>query len=100
MEKMVNQGAEINSLHQDLIVGCKSGDQKAQFQIYRLYYRTMYNICLKLVNDTEKAGYIIQESFLSAFEMINDYSGSVSFGDWLEYIVIDLSLNVPEKKAS
>ncbi len=100
MKKMVNPGAGINSLHRDLIEGCKSGDQKAQFQIYKLHYRTMYDICLELVNDTEKAGYIIQESFLSAFEAIDDYSGSVSFSDWLKYIVINLSLNVLENKAS
>jgi hypothetical protein len=32
------------NLNQDLIDGFKKGDQKAQFQIYKMYYKAMYNI--------------------------------------------------------
>ena len=81
------------NLHQDLIDGCRRGDQKAQFQIYKLYYKAMYNTSLRIVNDTMEAEDIIQEAFLSAFEKIGTYSGTVSFGSWLKKIVQNRSLD-------
>jgi RNA polymerase sigma factor (sigma-70 family) len=79
--------------HDDLIEGCKRGDQKAQFRIYKLYYKAMYNTSLLIVNDSMEAEDIMQESFLSAFEKINTYSGEVSFGAWLKKIVQNRSID-------
>ena len=95
--KEVNVKAPFNNLHQDLINRCKTNDQKAQFQIYKLYYKAMYNTSLRIVNDTMEAEDIMQESFLSAFEKINTYSGMVSFGAWLKKIVINRSLDAVSK---
>jgi RNA polymerase sigma factor (sigma-70 family) len=86
------------SLHQALIDGCRKGDQKAQFQIYKLYYKAMYNISLRIVKDTMEAEDIMQEAFLSAFEKIETYSGRVSFGSWLKKIVQNRSLDYLSKK--
>lgn len=95
---MVNVEAAFKNIHQDLIDGCISGDQKAQFQIYKLYFKAMYNTSLRIVNDTMEAEDIMQEAFLSAFEKINTYSGTVSFGAWLKRIVVNRSLDVLNKK--
>jgi len=95
---MVNVEAAFLNIHQDLINGCIAGDQKAQFQIYKLYYKAMYNTSLRIVNDTMEAEDIMQEAFLSAFEKINTYSGTVSFGAWLKRIVVNRSLDVQNKK--
>ncbi len=95
---MANVEAAFKNLHQDLIDGCKTGDQKAQFQIYKLYYKAMYNTSLRIVNDTMEAEDIMQESFLSAFEKIDTYSGMVSFGAWLKKIVINRSLDALNRR--
>jgi RNA polymerase sigma factor (sigma-70 family) len=87
------------NLHQELIDGCRKGDQKAQFQIYKLYYKAMYNTSLRIVNDTMEAEDIMQEAFLSAFEKIGSYSGKVSFGSWLKKIVRNRSLDYLGKKS-
>jgi RNA polymerase sigma factor (sigma-70 family) len=97
--KMANVEAAFKNLHQDLLDGCKVGDQKAQFQIYKLYYKAMYNTSLRIVNDTMEAEDIMQESFLSAFEKIDTYSGTVSFGAWLKKIVVNRSLALNKRKA-
>jgi RNA polymerase sigma factor (sigma-70 family) len=97
-KEMANVEAAFKNIHQDLIEGCKSGDQKAQFQIYKLYYKAMYNTSLRIVNDTMEAEDIMQESFLSAFEKIDTYSGMVSFGAWLKKIVINRSLDSLNRK--
>ena len=96
--EMANVEAAFKNIHQDLIDGCKTGDQKAQFQIYKLYYKAMFNTSLRIVNDTMEAEDIMQESFLSAFEKIETYSGTVSFGAWLKKIVINRSLDTLNKK--
>ena len=90
---MGDSEAAFRNIHQNLIDGCKTGDQKAQFQIYKLYYKAMYNTSLRIVGDTMEAEDIMQESFLSAFEKIETYSGTVSFGAWLKKIVINRSLD-------
>jgi len=95
---MAKVEAAFRNLHQDLLDGCKVGDQKAQFQIYKLYYKAMYNTSLRIVNDTMEAEDVMQESFLSAFEKIETYSGTVSFGAWLKKIVINRSLDALGKR--
>jgi RNA polymerase sigma factor (sigma-70 family) len=85
-------------IHQELIESCRKKDIKAQFQIYRLYYKNMYNISLRIVNDSGEAEDIMQESFLSAFDRIDTFSGEVSFGAWLKRIVINRSLDFLKKK--
>lgn len=95
---MANAEAAFRNLHQDLLDGCKTGDQKAQFKIYKLYYKAMYNTSLRIVTDTMEAEDIMQESFLSAFEKIDTYSGAVSFGAWLKRIVINRSLDALSRK--
>ncbi|HQJ82790.1 MAG TPA: sigma-70 family RNA polymerase sigma factor [Bacteroidales bacterium] len=96
--KMSNTEAAFRNIHQDLIDGCRNGDQKAQFQIYKLYYKAMYNTSLRIVNNSMEAEDIMQESFLSAFEKIDSYSGTVSFGAWLKRIVINRSLDALGKR--
>ncbi len=97
--KVANSKGSFLNLHQDLIDGCKKGDQKAQFQIYKLYYKAMYNISLRIVNNTLEAEDIMQESFLSAFENIGSYSEAVSFGAWLKKITQNRSLDLLRKKS-
>jgi RNA polymerase sigma-70 factor (ECF subfamily) len=94
---MVKKPAYSN-IHQDLINRCRSGDREAQFRIYELYYKAMFNTSLRIVKDEVEAEDLMQESFLSAFEKIDTYSGTVSFGAWLKKIVVNRSLDSIRKK--
>ncbi len=95
---MNKQESIYKNIHQDIIDRCKAGEQKAQFQLYKLYYKAMYNTCLRIVNDSLEAEDIMQESFLKAFEKIDFYKGEVSFGAWLKRIVINHSLDELRKR--
>ena len=79
--------------HLDLVEACKRGDQKAQFELYRLYNAAMYNTCLRIVGDSDDAEDVMQEAFLKAFEKLDTYRGAVSFGAWLKRIVINKALD-------
>jgi RNA polymerase sigma-70 factor (ECF subfamily) len=91
------ENAYIN-IHQDVIDACKAGDRNAQFRIYKLYYKAMYNTSLRIVNDTMEAEDIMQESFLQAFRRIESYTGEGSFGSWLKRIVTNKSLDAIRKR--
>ncbi len=86
------------NIHQDLIDRCRHQDRRAQFEIYKLYYRAMYNTSLRIVNNTQEAEDIMQEAFLAAFDKIDDYREKVSFGAWLKKIVVNKSLDALRKK--
>ena len=68
-------------------------DQAAQFEIYKLYYKSMYNAALRIVCKPAEAEDIMQEAFLLAFAKIETYKGEVSFGAWLKKIVINKSID-------
>jgi RNA polymerase sigma-70 factor (ECF subfamily) len=81
-------------IHQKLIEGCRAGDRFAQREIYKLYYKAMYNTCYRMLNSQVEAEDIMQESFLAAFLKINTYKGEMSFGSWLKKIVINKTIDV------
>ncbi len=86
------------NIHQEIIDQCRNGDRKAQFRLYELYYKAMYNVSLRIVNNETEAEDIMQESFLKAFKKINTYRGEVSFGAWLKKIVVNSSLDYLKKR--
>ncbi|MCX6285673.1 MAG: sigma-70 family RNA polymerase sigma factor [Bacteroidetes bacterium] len=81
------------NIHKDLIDACRRGERSAQFKIYKLYYKAMFNTSLRIVNDTAEAEDIMQESFLDAFQRLAGYTGQGSFGSWLKRIVVNNSLD-------
>ena len=85
-------------IHQALIDGCRNGDRKAQYELYNLYAKQMYNVCLRIVNHMGKAEDILQESFVDAFRRIKDFRGEASFGSWLKRIVVNKSINSLRKR--
>jgi RNA polymerase sigma-70 factor (ECF subfamily) len=58
----------------------------------------MYNTSLRIVNQTDDAEDIMQESFLTAFQKLATYKREVSFGNWLKRIVINRSLDYLRKR--
>ena len=86
-------------IHSQLIEECRNGSSKAQFELYKLYYRAMYNTCLRFVRDSMEAEDIMQEAFLAAFRNIDSFRGEVSFGSWLKRIVVNRSLDALRKKS-
>jgi len=84
---------KVADIHQELIEECKTNSRKAQYEIYKLYYKAMYNTSLRILNNTADAEDIMQESFLDAFKKIDQYTGTGSFGGWLKRIVVNNSLD-------
>lgn len=86
-----------NQHSNQLINRCKKGDKTAQFKVYKLYYKAMYNTAYRIVNDQFEAEDVMQESFLSAFTKLDSWSETVTFGAWLKRIVINKSISALKK---
>jgi RNA polymerase sigma-70 factor (ECF subfamily) len=58
----------------------------------------MYNACYRILNNTEEAEDVLQESFISAFKNLNHFRGDSSFGSWLKQIVLNKAINQVKKR--
>lgn len=85
-------------IHREIIELSKIGNQKAQFQLYRLYAKAMYNICYRMVNVREEAEDLLQDSFCDAFTKLGTFRYESSFGIWLKKIVVNRCINWIRKK--
>lgn len=94
---MSSKGSYPN-VHQVLVNRCRRGDSSAQFEIYRLYHRAMYNTSIRIVGDATEAEDIMQDAFFKAFDKINTYRNEVSFGAWLKRIVVNMALDFVKKR--
>ena len=88
---------ENNQHINQLLIRCKKGDNAAQMQIYRAYYKAMYNTSLRILKDEFEAEDMMQEAFLTAFTKLDSFIGEVTFGAWLKRIVINKSLTQLKK---
>lgn len=89
---------EINQQHiTNLIERCKKQDNAAQMEVYNRYFKAMYNISFRILNDEFEAEDIMQEGFITAFEKLASFKGDVAFGAWLKRIVINKSLTQLKK---
>ncbi len=80
-------------IHTEIVDRCLAGDRAAYEELYRLYAKAMYNVSLRIVNDESEAEDVLQEAFVSAFQYLNTYNKSATFGAWLKRIVVNKSLN-------
>jgi len=81
-----------------VIESCKQGDVRAQYQLYSLYNRAMYNICYRMTGQQEEAEDMLQESFTYAFSRLGSFRFESSFGAWLKRIVVNTCINHLKKR--
>lgn len=81
-----------------LLDACENGVEKAQLKLYQLYFKAMFNTAFRIVKEDALAEDIMQESFIAAFEKLDQYKAEVSFGAWLKKIVINKSILEYRKK--
>lgn len=85
-------------IHRELIELSKAGNSKAQFQLYQLYAKAMFNVCYRMLNNREEAEDMLQESFTEAFTKLDSFRYESSFGAWLKRIVVNKSINELKRK--
>lgn len=86
------------SIHRDLIEESIQGSRKAQYRLYQLYSRQMFNICYRMMQHHEDAEDMLQESFAEAFRRLSGFRFESTFGAWLKRIVINRCINEHRKR--
>ena len=90
--------AAYQDIHREIIELSKTGNPKAQYQLYKLYSKAMFNICVRMLNSIEEAEDLLQESFTDAFMKLDSFRYESTFGAWLKRIVINKCINSINKK--
>lgn len=84
--------------HKEIVEQCKAGSRQAQFELYRLYSKGMYNVCLRMVKDELDAEDILQNSFVDVFTKLDSFRFQSSIGAWIKRIVVNNCINFLKKK--
>ncbi len=87
-----------NHSEQKLVRLCKKGDAKAQYKLYKLYCKGMFNVAIRMTNNRGLAEDVLQDAFIKAFSEINKLKDEKAFGGWLKRIVINRCIDVSRKE--
>lgn len=75
-----------------IINDCKKNYPKAQEQLYQLFSKKFFGVCLKYSNNYADAQDNLQDGFLIIFKKIEQFSGKGSFEGWAKRIMVNNAL--------
>ena len=85
-------------IHDRLIDECRGGNRRAQFRLYELYSKAMFNTAYRIMGNREDAEDMLQEAFTDCFRKIGSYRTESTFGAWLKTIVINRCISRLRKR--
>ena len=77
---------------EQIIADCKKNKPKAQEQLYQLFSKKFYGVCLKYSSNYADAQDNLQDGFLIIFRKIDQFSGKGHFEGWAKRIMINNAL--------
>ena len=85
-------------IHKNIIEQSKKGKSHAQYRLYQLYAKAMFNLCFRMLNQREEAEDMLQEVFVDAFSKLKSFRYESSFGAWLKRITVNKCINHIKKR--
>ncbi len=85
-------------IHLHLVEACKAGNRKAYNELYQAFAKAMYNICVRMMGNSEEAKDMLQEGFVEAFRRLESFRAESTFGAWLKRIMVNRCINELEKR--
>ena len=83
---MYNENDHIN----EIIAGCRKNDRKAQERLYRSFYESMMNLCVRYTKEEDDAKLVLNTGFLKVFKNIDKYdSQKAVLYTWIRTIIIN-----------
>lgn len=82
----------------EIVEECKANNHKAQLKLYKQYCDGMFCVAMRFLKNVDDAEDVTQESFIKAFQKIDQFKGDVTFGAWLKRIVINKSIDFLKSK--
>jgi RNA polymerase sigma-70 factor, ECF subfamily len=85
--------AESLSNERRLVERARAGDSTAQRALYDAHVDRVYRLAYRLSGSEEMAKEFTQDTFVRAFERLDDFRGDSAFGTWLHTITTSVTLN-------
>ena len=79
--------------HRDLVERCREGRRDAQFELYRLYSKAMFNTALRMVQNPHDAEDLLQSIFIEVFSKLDSFRYESSVGAWIKRITVNKCIN-------
>jgi RNA polymerase sigma-70 factor (ECF subfamily) len=83
---------------EDLVRQCRAGEIRSFDLLVERHQRTIFNLALRMVRDSDDAADIAQAVFVKAYENLERFDPKFRFFSWLYRIAVNESLNALEQK--
>jgi RNA polymerase sigma-70 factor (ECF subfamily) len=80
-------------LDRQLVTRCLAGDALAERALYDAHVERVYRLAYRMAGDGDLAADFTQETFIRAFERLEQYRGDASLATWLHTIAVSVALN-------
>lgn len=80
-------------ISQQLIQDCKSGDRKAQFQLYKSCFNILMGVCIRYKKNEDEAAEILNTGFFKILKNLDKYRPEVPFEAWIRRIMINTAID-------
>ncbi len=79
--------------HYAIVYKCLQNDRKAQYELYELFSRKMFAVCLRYTSDRDAATDILQEGFVKVFQNLSRFSFEGSVEGWIRRIIVNTAID-------
>lgn len=79
---------------EELVAGCKKGDDKYRKELYTRFYRTIFSVCYRYLGEVEDTKDLTNDVFIKIFNKITGYEFTGSFEGWIKRIAVTTSIDL------
>jgi len=80
-------------IDRQLVHRCLAGEPQAERALYDAHVDRIYRLMHRMAGDADLAADFTQETFIRAFERLEQYRGESSLATWLHTIAVSVALN-------
>ena len=95
---MPPSAADYRDTHREIVLACQRRDRAAQRQLYQLYAKPMYNVCLRMLRHSHDAEDVLQVAFVQIFSKIDRFKFEASVSAWIKRIVVNRCIDFLKKR--
>lgn len=77
----------------DWIVRSRNGDRDAFESLVRAHQKMIYALCYRMTGSRDEADDLVQETFIQAYQHLDDFRSESKFSSWLYRIAMNHCLN-------
>lgn len=80
-----------------LIADCIARKSKAQHKLFKTFFSSMFNVCVRYANNYEEAQDMLNEGFFKIFSNLDKYENKGSFEAWMKRVMANSAIDYQRK---